>query len=262
MGNEIEVVFKLEKYLDFAIETAYDAGRLTLGHFQTGIQADYKLDNSPVTVADKLAEELVRSRIEKKFPKHAIWGEEFGEKDSTSAFRWIVDPIDGTKSFIRGIPLFSLLMGLEIEGTCEVGVVYFPALNEMVYAATGGGCFWNGKKTRVSQITELDKSFVSYSDIYNMEKYGKKEQWEKIQNSTYYRGGWPDAYGHALVATGRVEIMLDPVINDWDCGPFPPILKEAGGYFGDWKGNETIYGDEAISTSKILLPKLLELLNE
>jgi histidinol-phosphatase len=252
----------LQKYLDFAVQTAFDAGRLTLGHFQTGIQAEYKSDNSPVTIADKEAEELIRSRIEKKFPTHDILGEEFGHNDSGAAFKWIVDPIDGTKSFIKGIPLYSVLVGLEIEGTCEVGAVYFPALGDMVYAANGCGCYWNGKRTHVSQTKELSDSFVSYSDIFNMEKYGKTKRWDKILNATYYRGGWPDAYGHALVATGRLEIMLDPVINDWDCGPFPPILKEAGGYFGDWHGNETIYAEEAISTTQVLLPKLLALIND
>ena len=252
---------KLQDYLDFAIQAAFDAGRLTLGYFQNGVQADFKSDNSPVTIADKKAEELLRSRIEKKFPAHAILGEEFGQSGSNSDFKWIIDPIDGTKSFIKGVPLYAVLIGLEIEGQSQVGVVYFPALNEMVYAATGLGCYWNGKRTQVSQTSDLDKSFVSYSDIYNMEKYGKKAAWERIQNATYYRAGWPDAYGHALVATGRLEIMLDPIMNDWDCGPFPPILKEAGGYFGDWAGNETIYGKEGISTTKLLLPKILKLIN-
>lgn len=250
----------LQKYLDFAVQTAFDAGRLTLGHFQTGIKADYKEDNSPVTLADHQAEELIRTRIEKTFPDHNIWGEEFGQTDYPSEFRWILDPIDGTKQFLRGIPLFSVLMALEIEGKSQVGVVYFPALNDMIYAATGLGCFWNGRRTHVSAVSDISKSFVSYSDIFNMEKYGRTEAWERIKKATYYRGGWPDAYGHALVATGRIEIMLDPIMNDWDCAPFPPILNEAGGYFGDWQGNETIYGQEALSTTRELLPQVLRLI--
>src|SRR5262245_46290495 len=145
----------LRPYLDFAIETAYLAGRLTLGYYQTGIQPDFKPDDSPVTVADKKAEELVRARIEKTFPRHEILGEEFGQRDGFqyATHRWVVDPIDGTKSFTRGIPLYAVLLGLEIEGKVEVGVAYFPALDEMVAAATGEGCWWNGRRAHVSDVT-------------------------------------------------------------------------------------------------------------
>ena len=251
----------LRNYLDFAVETAYLAGKLTLGYFQTGIQPDMKPDDTPVTIADKKAEELIRGRIEKKYPRHAIVGEEFGESNHRGAsHRWIIDPIDGTKSFIRGVPMYGVLLGLEIEGVVEVGAVYFPPLDEMVAAATGEGCWWNGRRAHVSNVSRFDRAFVMHGDITNFPKYNRAEAWERLQKASYFHAGWSDAYGHALVATGRAELMLDPVMALWDCGPFPPILKEAGGYFGDWQGNGTITGNEALSTTLTLLPKVLTLI--
>ena len=144
---------QLSGYLDFMTETAYLAGRLTLGYYQSGLAVDYKADNSPVTIADRKAEELIRGRIEHSYPEHAIVGEEFGLKESQGAsHRWIIDPIDGTKSFMRGVPLYGVLLGLEIDGQVEVGAAYFPALDEMIAAATGLGCWWNGRPAHVSAI--------------------------------------------------------------------------------------------------------------
>jgi myo-inositol-1(or 4)-monophosphatase len=248
-------------YLDFAVETAYLAGRLTLGTYQTGVQPDIKADASPVTVADRKAEELIRGRIEASYPDHAIVGEEFGTSEHEGAsHRWFVDPIDGTKSFVQGVPLYAVLIGLEIEGRVEVGAAYFPALDEMIAAATGEGCWWNGRRARVSDVDSLDQAVVVFSDVLNFARYGRSEAWERIKSSTYYRAGLGDAYGYLLVATGRAHIMLDAIMNVWDCGPFPPILSEAGGYFGDWQGNPTIYGNEAMATTQALLPDVLALI--
>jgi len=251
----------LRPYLDFAVETAYLAGRLTLGTFQTGVQPDFKSDNSPVTIADRKAEEFIRHRIEQEYPSHAIVGEEYGTAGNEGAsHRWFIDPIDGTKSFIRGVPLYAVLIGLEIEGQVEVGVACFPALDELVAAATGEGCWWNGRRAHVSSKSSLKEATVVFTDVANFSNYGRADAWERIKKNTYFRAGWGDAYGHMLVATGRVELMLDPVMNAWDCGPFPPILKEAGGYFGDWSGNPTIHGNEALSTTQVLLPEVLSLI--
>ncbi len=252
----------MQDYLEFITETAYLAGRLTLSYFQTGVQADYKIDRSPVTVADKKAEELIRSRIEKRYPGHAILGEEFGGSDAQQAsHRWIIDPIDGTKSFLRGVPLYGVLIGLEIEGKVEVGAAYYPALNEMLAAATGQGCWWNGRRAHVSQVDKLENAWVAFTDPASFEEYGKLAAWKRLQQATYFRAGWSDCYGYLLVATGRIEVMLDPVMNIWDCGPFPPILREAGGYFGDWKGHESIDAGEALATNQAILAEVLPLLS-
>jgi len=251
----------LASYLDFAVETAYLAGRLTLGYFQAGIRPDFKADQTPVTVADQKAEELIRGRIEKKFPDHAIVGEEFGESTHKGAsHRWYIDPIDGTKAFTRGVPLYGVLLGLEIEGRVEAGVAYFPALDEMVAAATGLGCRFNGRPARVSSVEKMADAVAAFTDPGSFAQYGRAEAWQRIGQAAYVRAGWGDAYGHCLVATGRAEVMLDAVVNVWDCAPFPPILKEAGGYFGDWSGNETIFANEAISANAAVLPRVLELI--
>lgn len=251
----------LQKYLDFAIETAWQAGRLTLGYFQTNIEATFKQDDTPVTIADKKAEKLIRQRIEKAFPSHAIVGEEYGVKESAGAtHRWFVDPIDGTKSFMRGVPHYAVLIGLEIEGRVEVGTAYFPGTDEMLSAATGLGCWWNGRRARVSSQTDLSRSFLSHIDTASFAKWGKGAAWARLQQATYYNTGWCDAYAYLLVATGRAEIAIDPMMNPWDCAPFPPIFREAGGYFGDWHGNETIYGQEALATNPSLLPQLIKLI--
>ena len=252
----------LSSYLDFAVETAWLAGRLTLGYFQAGIRPDFKQDQTPVTVADKKAEELIRSRIEKKYSGHTIVGEEYGvSEQQTSEFCWYIDPIDGTKAFTRGVPLYSVLIGLEIDKNVEVGVVFFPALNEMVAAATGLGCRLNGRLVKVSDTDKMDQAVVAFTDAASFAGHGRGPAWERILDSAYVSAGWGDAYGHCLVATGRTEAMFDPVMEVWDCAPFPPILREAGCFFGDWSGNQTIHAKEAISVNAALLPSVLELIN-
>ena len=150
---------ELRGYLDFAVGTAYEAGRLTLGYFRTGaLRPEIKADDTPVTAADRQAERLIRARISEKYPGHAVVGEEYGAQEgSRMDHRWIVDPIDGTKAFVRGVPLYGVLVALEIEGSCEVGVAYFPALDEMLCAATGEGCHLNGRRVRVAQTETLKR---------------------------------------------------------------------------------------------------------
>jgi histidinol-phosphatase len=248
-------------YLSFAMETVQLAGRLTLKYFQRGVRPDFKADDTPVTVADRKSEELIRSRIEKRFPQHAIVGEEFGSSQTQGAsHRWYIDPIDGTKSFLRGVPLYASLLGLEIEGRVEVGAAYFPALDEMIAAATGEGCWWDGRRAYVSEVVSLEQALAVFSDVASFAKHGRADAWQRIQQAVSFRAGWGDAYGHMLVATGRAELMLDPIMHVWDSAPFPPILKEAGGYFGDWQGNPTIHANEALSTTQALLPEVLAII--
>lgn len=250
----------LQPLLDFATELAYDAGRLTLGYFgrsPEGLGLTYKDDASPVTRADREAETLIRRRIEARYPEHAVVGEEFGADEKDATHRWLVDPIDGTKAFVRGVPLYGVLLGLELEGRLEVGVAYFPALNELCAAASGLGCTLNGRPVRVSDKKTLAESTVGFTDIASFAKYDRAAAWERIAAAASDRRGWSDAYGHMLVATGRMEAMFDPVMNAWDCGPFPVLLREAGGYFGDWSGHETVYAGEGMSTTQALLPEVL-----
>ena len=252
----------LRDYLNFAIETAWQAGQLTLGYFQTGVRPDFKADDSPVTVADRKAEQLIRSRIEAQYPTHAIVGEEYGADETEGAsHRWIIDPIDGTRSFVRGVPLYAVLIALEIEGVCQVGVAHYPAMGEMVAAATGEGCWWNNRRARVSPVERLKDGVVAHTDVANFAKYDRADVWERLKQAAGYRAGWSDAYGYLLVATGRAELMLDPIMNVWDCAPFLPIVQEAGGFCGDWQGNPTTYAGELLATPQALLSEVLELMN-
>lgn len=248
------------EFYDFAVEIAWQAGRLTLQHFQTQLDVMWKGDNSPVTAADRGAEELLRRRIEARYPDHAIVGEEFGERHADGAtFRWILDPIDGTRSFIRGVPLYGVLVGLECEGEMVVGASYFPGLDEMVAAAKGHGCWWNGRRAHVSPVAALDQALVCYTDNAGFAPQGRQAAWERLQRACHTQRGWSDAYGYALVATGRAEVMLDPIMSVWDCGALLPIVREAGGTFTDWEGSPTVYGGNAIATNGHLRDEVLAL---
>jgi histidinol phosphatase-like enzyme (inositol monophosphatase family) len=246
-------------FLDFAVDAAWQAGQLTLAHFQAGVAVEQKADESPVTVADRGAEELLRRLIESRFPAHAVFGEEFGEADRDSTHRWIIDPIDGTRSFIRGVPLYGVLIGLEIAGEMVAGVAHFPALGEMIAAARGEGCRWNGRQARVSGVSRLDQALVVYTDCGGFADYGRAEAWARIQQASHTQRGWGDCYGHCLVATGRAEVMLDPIMSVWDCAALPPILQEAGGTFTDWNGDPYIDSGHALSTNGVLFDQVMEI---
>ncbi len=254
--------------LDFAVEAAWIAGQLTLEFFRLGVETELKSDRTPVTEADRGAEELIRSRIAETFPGDSIVGEEFGAGGGTQDAQgaaernWYVDPIDGTRSFVRGVPLYGILIGLEVKGRVEVGVAHFPGIGETVAAASGHGCTLNGEPARVCATDKLAESYVSFGDPGLFVDGHHRKAWQRMMENTAYRVGWSDAYGHALVATGRLELMVDPQMSPWDCGPFPVILREAGGYFGDWSGNETIHCGRAVSTTRRLLPEVLELLGD
>ncbi|MBW7916877.1 MAG: histidinol phosphate phosphatase [Trueperaceae bacterium] len=250
----------LAEFLDTCVRTAHEAGRLTLGYFGTDPEAEFKADDSPVTQADRAAEELIRARLEAAYPDHGLVGEEWGVARESAPLKWYIDPIDGTKSFMRGVPLYAVLLGLEEEGEPVVGAAYFPALGEMLYAAKGLGAHLNGRRVRVRDTPTLARSFVSFTDAASFAPHGRAAAWERIAAASYYRVGWSDAYGHALVASGRLELMLDPVLNPYDAGPFGVILPEAGGYFGDWSGRPGIHGGEGLSTSLRLLPEVLALI--
>jgi histidinol-phosphatase len=241
----------LRAFLDFAIDAAWAAGQSTLAHFQAGVAVEQKADASPVTVADRGGEQMLRTLIGARFPDHAILGEEYGHDGSHARYRWVIDPIDGTQSFIRGVPIYGVLLGLEVDRVPVVGVSHFPALNEMVAAATGQGCWWNGRRARVSRVDRLEDAGVGYSDSRMLaERLGSG--WLDLQRATRVQRGWGDCYGHCLVATGRLDVMLDAAMNPWDCCALIPILEEAGGRFTDWRGRTGIDVADAFSTNGVL----------
>lgn len=255
----------LDTLLNFALDAAWQAGRVTLAHFQTGLAAERKADNTPVTIADREAEQVLRRLIMARWPDHSLIGEEFGHTAGASGsegYTWIIDPIDGTKSFISGVPLYAVLLALVKDDEPVVGVMHFPALNDMVYAARGRGCYWNGRPTRVSSVSRLADAALLASDLNTFALYNRQVTFQRLIDSTYIQRTWGDAYGYALVATGRAEIMLDPVMALWDCGPLQVILEEAGGTFTDWKGTPTIFGGESIATNGLLFDDVMAIVRE
>lgn len=253
---------ELEKLLEFAVDIAREAGEITLKYFRKSFTIETKRDGSFVTAADREAEAHLRQRISECFPEDAILGEEEGERKGSSNRRWIVDPVDGTFSFVHGVPLYGVMIGLEIKDEAILGVVNLPALSDLVYGARGVGCFWNGKRARVSAHSDLKEALLLATDFGGCDQYGFGDAAARLQSLVKARRTWGDCYGHLLVATGRAEIMLDPVMNIWDCAALQPIVEAAGGTFTDWKGERTIRGGNAISTNGALFDQVLKVIRD
>jgi histidinol phosphatase-like enzyme (inositol monophosphatase family) len=248
----------LNELLAVATEAAYLGGRRTLAYFNAGVAVQTKADSTPVTLADQEAEQVIRARIARSFPSHAIIGEEGGETAGDAAYRWIIDPIDGTKTFIHGVPFYGVLIGVEVEGRPAVGAVYLPAFDEMVAAADGLGCRWNGREARVSAVADLAEATLLTTSVTSCMR--RSDAYERLVAGTRLQRTWGDCYGYVLVATGRAEIMLDPAMNPWDCAPLLPILREAGGHFTTWDGAATIWGPDAVGTNAALHEQVLDVL--
>ena len=251
---------EFRELLDFAVDVAWRAGKVTLEYFQTQLSIERKRDNSVVTVADRRTEQTIRESIRSRFPDHNIIGEEYGEEISGSDYNWIVDPIDGTQSFVHGVPLYGVLLGLEYRNETILGVVNCPAMDEMVYAARGEGCYWNGRRARVSTTQNLGEALWCASGAEYFEMVGQSAAWSRLKENTARYRTWGDCYGYVLVATGRADVMVDPIMHVWDCAPLLPIMTEAGGRFTDWKGDATIRGGNAVATNGSLHNSVLAVL--
>jgi histidinol-phosphatase len=248
----------LRDYLETCIDAAYLGGKRTLAYFNTGVEVETKNNNTPVTIADREAELVIRERIKRDYKSHSIIGEEAGLETGDADMRWIIDPLDGTKSFIRGVPLYGTLVALEIAGVASVGAVYLPVQNEMLYAAKGMGAFLNGRVARVSNTKKLEDATLLTTSSESCRKRGS--HYDNLAARVQLTRGWGDCFGYVLLATGRADIMLDAGMNVWDCAPLLPILEEAGGHFTTWAGVPTIHGSDAVGTNDALHSQVLELL--
>jgi len=253
---------QLRGVLDFAVDAAGQAGDLTLEHFNSDAGYQMKADNTPVTAADRGAEELLRARIEAAFPTHGIVGEEFGEKQGSEPARWILDPIDGTFSFICRVPTYCVLVGLEWRGEMVAGVIHVPALRETAWAARGLGCTWRSpaggtRPARVSPVDDLAQARLLHAGPKLMQRHDKAEPFERLCRCVYAERGWCDGYSYLLIATGRAEIMLDPILAIWDMAALLPVVTEAGGTLTDWAGNTTHTAPEAVATNGVLFEEVM-----
>jgi len=248
---DLNIKESLRSRLEVALEACWRAGKITLEYFQTGVPVELKSDHTPVTIADRRAEEEIRRWLTRYFPDDAIVGEEGGGSTAghASSATWYIDPIDGTKAFICGVPFYGSLLACEMQGRVVLGVASFPALAETVWAAQNAGCYWNGRRAHVSEVNKLEDAVLLTTDFHRMDTLGYAAALGQLCRSTKLQRTWGDAYGHILVATGRAEIMIDPKMAVWDNGPLLPILEEAGGRFTDWQGNATIHGDNAFATN-------------
>lgn len=255
----------LSERLALANRIARESGEIIRTYFQTDrFQLEKKADHSPLTIADRETEQFLRKEIESAFPEDTILGEEFAEKEGNPDVRWILDPIDGTKSFISGVPLFGTMVGVEILGVPTIGSVYFPGLDEGIYACTGQGA-WHFRGSEaptvasVSDCDDLGEAVVVTTEVETFAKRNSIETWRELADAAYFARTWGDVYGYLLVATGRVDVMIDPVLNIWDAAAVQPIIQEAGGRFTDWAGVARIDGGEAIGCNAPLHEQVLQI---
>lgn len=240
---------------ELAKQIAISAGKITLDYFQQdSLEVEHKGDGTPLTIADQKSELHLRDEIAKAFPADGIVGEEFGEQTGTTGFRWILDPIDGTKSFISGVPLYGTMVGIELNGKSVIGSVYFPGLDEGIYAVQGGGAWaFRGDappyQARVNSKADVAKSVFATSEAVTFQERSAGEVYQQLTEQFYFARTWGDVYGYFLVATGRIELMIDPILSIWDAAAVQPIIEEAGGKFTDWAGQQRCDAGEAIGSN-------------
>ena len=235
---------------DAVEQVARIAGEVALRYYKSSLVIESKADGSPVTIADRKAEQVARVWIEENFPSDGILGEELGITRPDAARRWVLDPIDGTKTFVRGVPLWGTLVGLCEGDEVVAGAAYFPALGEMLAAARGAGCWWNGARCQVSPLATLGQATVLTTDERFADDGGHLLGWRTLSAKAAVARSWGDCFGYLLVATGRAEVMVDGIVSPWDAAALMPIVEEAGGVFTDWKGTRTAFGGSAVATNQ------------
>ncbi|MBI1799391.1 MAG: histidinol phosphate phosphatase [Candidatus Eisenbacteria bacterium] len=241
-----------ETLMQAATDVARVAGDLALRHFGDVLAPEAKHDGSPVTIADREAERAAREWIESRYPGDGVVGEEFGESRPGAARRWFIDPVDGTRTFVRGVPMWATLIGVVEVDRVIAGAAYFPALRETAAAGEGCGAWWNGSRCKVSAVSNLSEAALLTTDARFPRAPSRRVAWERLADLAGVSRTWGDAYGYLLVATGRAEAMTDPQLQPWDAAPFQVLIEEAGGVFTDWRGRPTVFGGDAIATNLAL----------
>ena len=243
-----------------ALDAAQQAGRFALQYFDRDIADEWKPDHSPVTMADRGAEDLLRKSLLGRFPNDGFLGEEFGDTKGSSGYRWIIDPIDGTRSFVRGIPIWATMVGLECKGELIAGIVYIPALQQMFHALRGGGAWRDQRRIHVSSVASLDKAHVYYSSISWFQKAGHEQQFLNLVRQTERQRGFGDFYGFLMIAQGSGEIMVEHGVHSWDIAAIEPIVAEAGGKLTAWDGKLDIEKPDVLASNGILHEEALRVI--
>jgi histidinol phosphatase-like enzyme (inositol monophosphatase family) len=237
----------LHELLSLAEQAARIAGDVVMPLFEGDFSVDLKADGTPVTNADRGAEEAMRAFIERECPAHGILGEEFGEKAGSAPYRWVLDPIDGTKSFVHRVPLFGTLIAIERDGEPVVGLIACHAARETISAAKGLGAKLNGRPAHVSSTPTLSDASVMLTSVQGLSRY-QPGGYDRLIDAAKFVRTWGDCYGYLLVASGRAEAMLDPIMNHWDVAALYPVITEAGGTITTWQG-EAGPGNSAVASN-------------
>lgn len=258
----------IQSRLALALDATFDAGKAVAEYyFAMGIDVVWKGDGSPVTQADQRAEKILRERLQAVFPDDAIIGEEHEDAAGTSGFKWIIDPLDGTEAFIRKLPIFGTLVGLELEGQMVAGICFMPAQREFAWASKGNGCWWvqdtthaydietlkeRAIRAQVSPISDLSKAMITTTGQGAFHRANRVAEFLKLRGATRKDRGFGHCWGHLLVATGRMDISFEPKIREWDIAPFACLLAEAGGKLTDFDGKPTVYSGNAVCSNGAL----------
>ena len=245
---------------DAAQEAARQASRLALRYFDAELAVEWKQDQSPVTVADRETEQAVRTALSRAFPDDGFLGEEYGDQPGTSGFRWVIDPIDGTRNFVRGIPVWATLVGLEYRGEQIAGVVEAPALGLSYRALRGDGAYRGDRRIRVSDIDDLQQAQFFTSSPSWFARVGAVGQFFDLVKRTQRHRGFGDFYGFMLVAQGSGEFMMEYGVHAWDVAALKPIVEEAGGRYSDWTGKPDIHRPDALASNGRLHDEVLRTL--
>ena len=238
--------------LEAVTDVARIAGAVALRYFKSSLAVDTKGDGSPVTIADRSAEEAAREWIAARFPGDAVLGEEFGFSGDTRKRRWFIDPIDGTKTFVRGVPLWGTMIAVAQDDLVIAGAIYCPAVDEMVAAAVGCGCWYNGARCAVSQVSTLEEATILVTDARFPYNPHRAERWKALGAQVAVARTWGDCYGYVQVATGRAELMVDDRLSPWDAASLIPIIREAGGVYTDWRGGHEVDGGDGVASNAVL----------
>jgi len=241
-----------DSLLHAVTELATLAGNEALRYFRTGVLVETKGDGSPVTAADRAAETIAREWIRARFPDDGILGEEFGIEKPDAPRRWVLDPIDGTKSFIHGVPLWGTLVAVVEGEDVLAGAVYVPPTEEIVSAARGHGAWFNGSRTVMSSTASLAKATLLTTDDRFPGRPLRQQRWAQLASGARLVRTWGDCYGYLLLATGRADIMVDDLMNPWDAAAVQVVVEEAGGVFTDFRGQPTAFGGDSIATNRAL----------
>lgn len=250
----------LKDFLNFSKYLSKISGEVIKTYFRKQISIETKSDDSPVTIADKKAEEIMREAIMNEFPEHGIVGEEFGSYQESASYKWILDPIDGTKSFICGSVIFGTMIALLKDDNPILGVINQPILNEFL---TGNNFFanLNGKEVTMRECNNFSDAVLLTSDHLNIEKFRNIKKFDNLIRKVKIYRAWGDCYGYYLLATGFADIMIDPIMSIWDMAALIPIIKGAGGIITDYYGNEPLTGNSIIAAHPNIHTDLIKILN-